>query len=84
MSGTKYARLLNENIKSLHESIQFTHRIENLEGNLSQTQHTVVNLTERMAALEIAERERLRKRKREGEETPPPASSAEENQKTAS
>ncbi|MHC1727984.1 MAG: hypothetical protein AB9866_18605 [Syntrophobacteraceae bacterium] len=53
-SKTKYARLLMENIKSLHEPIQFTSKIEKMEWSM-------LNLTERLAALEIAERERLQK-----------------------
>lgn len=40
-SETKYARLLTESIRSLHESIGFTRRIETLEENLHEIQETV-------------------------------------------
>jgi transcriptional regulator with XRE-family HTH domain len=82
-SETKYARLLAENIRSFHESIQFTERIESLEGELTETREMTINLVERMAAMEIAERERLKMKGRREGETPLPESSPAENQKTA-
>jgi transcriptional regulator with XRE-family HTH domain len=82
-SDTKYARLLAEQIRSLHESIQFTKEIERLKDDLAENREMTINLVERMAAMEIAERERLKMKGRREGETPLPESLPEENQKTA-
>lgn len=57
-SHTKYARLLAEQIRSLHESIQFTKEIERLKDDLAEIREITINVVERLAALEIGERER--------------------------
>ncbi len=89
-SGTKYARLLTEQIRSLHESIRFTKEIETLKADLAETmehlaetRELTINVVERLAAIEIAERERIKEKGRVEEGEPAAASSPEESQKTA-
>lgn len=82
-SGTKYARLLAENIRSLHESIRFTKEIEALKADLFETQQITINLVERLTAIEIAERERIKAKGRVEEGAETPASSHADGQKTA-
>lgn len=54
-SDTKYARLLTESIRSLHESIRFTRRLETLEENVHEIQETVTRWAQHTLGKEMEE-----------------------------